>query len=74
MIYLIADIQPLFMRIIRKYGGLAKFWLGPELNVLVSNPKYVETVLLSSATLRKGPSYKYMWPYLGFGLLSGWGK
>nr|CAD7448371.1 unnamed protein product [Timema bartmani] len=45
-------------------------WLGPELFVFISDPKYVEVILSSNKLLDKGNNYKYLNSWIGNGLLT----
>ncbi|KAL0818411.1 hypothetical protein ABMA28_008882 [Loxostege sticticalis] len=56
-----------------KYGDLCRFWLGPDLNIVVSNPDDVKILLQNPKNSIKGPQYKYMADLLGGGILSGSG-
>ncbi|XP_028173337.1 cytochrome P450 4C1-like [Ostrinia furnacalis] len=55
------------------YGDVCKFWLGPDLNFVVSNPDDLKVLLSNSKNSTKGPQYKYMADVLGGGILSGSG-
>uniref|UniRef100_A0A2A4IZA0 Cytochrome P450 n=1 Tax=Heliothis virescens TaxID=7102 RepID=A0A2A4IZA0_HELVI len=55
------------------YGGVMRFWLGPDLNILVSNPDELKLLLSNTKTSVKGPQYQYMAQVLGGGILSGSG-
>ncbi|XP_045770498.1 cytochrome P450 4C1-like isoform X2 [Maniola jurtina] len=71
-------VEPLeFVRVIKdlmtKYGGVFRAWLGPDLNIIVSNPDDVKILLTSNKTTVKGPQYKYMAHFLGGGILTGSG-
>ncbi|KAL4707237.1 hypothetical protein ACJJTC_008318 [Scirpophaga incertulas] len=55
------------------YGTYVRFWLGPDLNVVVSDPDELKVLLASSKISYKGPQYKYMGDVLGGGILSGSG-
>ncbi|KAJ8711126.1 hypothetical protein PYW07_008368 [Mythimna separata] len=59
--------------LIAEYGSVLKFWLGPDLNILVSDPDDLKLLLASTKTSVKGPQYKYMADVLGGGILSGSG-
>ncbi|XP_063541307.1 cytochrome P450 4C1-like isoform X1 [Cydia strobilella] len=59
--------------LIQEYGDVWRFWLGPDLNVVVSDPDDVKGLLTNSKTSTKGPQYKYMADFLGEGILSGSG-
>ncbi|KAJ8712786.1 hypothetical protein PYW08_008090 [Mythimna loreyi] len=56
-----------------EYGSVSKFWLGPDLNIVVNDPDDLKILLSNTKTSVKGPSYKYMADILGGGILSGSG-
>nr|ULR85573.1 cytochrome P450 [Spodoptera frugiperda] len=57
--------------LMEKHGDIIKFWLGPELNIVVKNPTDIRVLLSSSKVNQKGPVYDCMIPYIGGGILSG---
>ncbi|KAJ0173219.1 hypothetical protein K1T71_011395 [Dendrolimus kikuchii] len=59
--------------LILKYGEIFRVWLGPDLNIIVSNPDDLKFLLSNMKSSVKGPQYKYMANYLGGGILSGSG-
>ncbi|XP_049879494.1 cytochrome P450 4C1-like [Pectinophora gossypiella] len=59
--------------LMRDYGDVLRFWLGPDLNVVVSNPDDLKILLSNKKTSVKGPQYRYMANVLGGGILSGSG-
>ncbi|CAB3245831.1 unnamed protein product [Arctia plantaginis] len=60
-------------KMIEDYGDVVTFWLGPNLNFILSKPDDIKILLSSSKTSVKGPQYKYMADVLGGGILSGSG-
>ncbi|CAG9126138.1 unnamed protein product [Plutella xylostella] len=56
-----------------EYGDVMRFWLGPDLNVVVSDPGYLRTLMNGNKISVKGQQYKYMSDVLGKGILSGSG-
>ncbi|XP_047999130.1 LOW QUALITY PROTEIN: cytochrome P450 4g15-like [Leguminivora glycinivorella] len=54
-----------------KYGEYVRFWLGPELNIVVSNPEDIKLILTSNKVTKKGPVYNFMKPMIGTGILTG---
>ncbi|KAM3964036.1 cytochrome P450 4C1-like [Aphomia sociella] len=56
-----------------EYGSIMRFWLGPDLNIVVSDPDAIKILLTSTKNNYKGPQYKYMANVLGGGILSGSG-
>ncbi|GBP00705.1 Cytochrome P450 4g15 [Eumeta japonica] len=60
-------------KLIDSYGDVLRFWLGPDLNVIVTDPDDLKILLTSPKVSQKGPQYKYMANVLGGGILSGSG-
>ncbi|KAJ8712785.1 hypothetical protein PYW08_008089 [Mythimna loreyi] len=58
----------------KQYGDNFRFWLGPELNICVKNPTDIRTLLSSNKVNQKGPSYKFLQPFIGNGILAGGSK
>ncbi|KAF9417400.1 hypothetical protein HW555_005497 [Spodoptera exigua] len=56
---------------IEKYGEVFRFWLGPELNIVVKNPTDIRALLSSNKVNQKGPLYEFLVPFIGYGILSG---
>ncbi|XP_038217439.1 cytochrome P450 4C1-like [Zerene cesonia] len=67
------DILSVMKQIITDHGEIIRIWLGPDLNIVVTNPDDIKTLLTSPKTSVKGPQYKYMADVLGGGILSGSG-
>ncbi|XP_047999693.1 cytochrome P450 4C1-like [Leguminivora glycinivorella] len=67
------ELSNVVYQLMQEYGDLWRFWLGPDLNVVVSAPDDVKSLLTNSKTSTKGPQYKYMADFLGEGILSGSG-
>ncbi|CAH1641027.1 unnamed protein product [Spodoptera littoralis] len=53
------------------YGDIFRFWLGPELNIVVKNPTDVRVLLSSTKVNQKGPVYDFLLPFIGGGIISG---
>ncbi|XP_026727246.1 cytochrome P450 4g15-like [Trichoplusia ni] len=53
------------------YGQYFRFWLGPDLNISIKNPKDIRALLTSNKVNQKGPVYNFLIPFLGAGILSG---
>nr|CAD7588092.1 unnamed protein product [Timema genevievae] len=64
------DFLQSLVRLRNKFGSIFRLWLGSELFIFVSDPKYVETILSSSKMLDKGNNYKFLHRWLGAGLLT----
>ncbi|KAK7872278.1 hypothetical protein R5R35_012124 [Gryllus longicercus] len=63
------------VRLWRQYGSnIYKMWLGPELFVFVSNPNHLEAFMGCHINLKKSVLYKFLFPWLGEGLLTSSGK
>ncbi|XP_075983713.1 cytochrome P450 4C1-like [Anticarsia gemmatalis] len=67
------DLIKVIKKLMEDYGDVARFWLGPDLNFVISNPEDLKVLLSTSRTSTKGPQYKYMADVLGPGILSGSG-
>ncbi|XP_072934268.1 cytochrome P450 4C1-like [Epargyreus clarus] len=59
--------------LIKTSGDVSRFWLGPDLNIVVSDPDEIKVLLSNPKTSFKGPQYKYMADVIGDGILSGSG-
>ncbi|CAD7087159.1 unnamed protein product, partial [Hermetia illucens] len=55
--------------IVKKYGNIIRIWLGPELNLLVSDPSFIETILGTNLLMDKAGEYQVLDPWLKEGLL-----
>lgn len=52
-----------------------RVWLGPtRLNVIISDPKYLEYFLSSNVHIRKGVGYEGFKAWIGNGLITSHGK
>nr|AJN91191.1 cytochrome P450 monooxygenase CYP367B12 [Cnaphalocrocis medinalis] len=67
------EVIHVFQDMLSKYGDIIRFWLGPDLNIIVNNPDDVKELLSNPRNSTKGPQYKYMEDVLGGGILSGSG-
>ncbi|OWR55114.1 cytochrome P450 [Danaus plexippus plexippus] len=67
------ELKILIKNLMNQYGEVVKFWLGMDLNILVSNPDDLKLLLTNNKTSVKGEQYKYFKNYIGAGLLSGSG-
>ncbi|XP_026727275.1 cytochrome P450 4c3-like [Trichoplusia ni] len=56
---------------VKPYGEYARFWLGPDLNIAVKNPADIRDLLTSNKLSKKGPTYEFLKPLLGYGLIVG---
>nr|CAD7461036.1 unnamed protein product [Timema tahoe] len=61
------------LRLRKQYGSIFRLWLGPQLFILLSKPKYIEVILSSNKLLDKGSNYKFLDKWLGTGLLTSTG-
>ncbi|CAH0402846.1 unnamed protein product [Chilo suppressalis] len=66
---MVKQIKSLFVN----YGDIVRFWLGPDLNIVVACPDELKILLSNSKMSVKGPQYKYMADVIGGGILSGSG-
>ncbi|XP_030024507.2 cytochrome P450 4C1 isoform X1 [Manduca sexta] len=67
------DLSNVVKKLLVQYGDAIRFWLGPDLNVVISDPDDIKALLSSAKTTYKGPQYKYMADVIGEGILSGSG-
>ncbi|XP_016838143.1 cytochrome P450 4g15 [Nasonia vitripennis] len=51
-----------------------RLWMGPMLYVIITEPRDIEVVLNSQQATSKGSAYKFLYPFIGNGLISGSGK
>ncbi|XP_055923354.1 cytochrome P450 4d1-like [Eupeodes corollae] len=54
---------------LQTYGNTVKVWIGPELNILTIDIKFIEAVLGTTELIDKSSMYKTMVPWLNEGLL-----
>lgn len=59
---------------VKKYGKFIRLLLGTQLNLLVTDPKIIETVLSSQKLIDKSYEYTFLQKWLGDGLLLSTGK
>ncbi|XP_031638529.1 cytochrome P450 4d1-like [Contarinia nasturtii] len=69
-----AEIFGIFLKILKAHGEYFRIWFGPELNVVISNPKDIEILLSSSRHIDKSTMYNFLKPWLNEGLLLSKGK
>uniref|UniRef100_A0A0K8TV51 Cytochrome p450 n=1 Tax=Epiphyas postvittana TaxID=65032 RepID=A0A0K8TV51_EPIPO len=55
----------------KQYGEYMRFWLGPDLNIIVQNPEDIKLLLTSNKVNQKGPVYEHMKSVIGSGILTG---
>lgn len=59
------------VRLVETYGRVLRLWMGPfRLNVMLSDPKYVEYFLISNVHLDKSDGYDLLKSWLGDGLIN----
>lgn len=63
------QILEMAMEISKKYGNVAKVWLGSKLLIFLTNPQDVEIILGSQYHLEKSEEYRFFKPWFGNGLL-----
>lgn len=61
----------MFLKVSQSFYGLKKFWIGPELFVLVDTPEGIQTVLNSQKCINKSPLYDLMPMNRGLGIVGG---
>ncbi|XP_066993573.2 cytochrome P450 4C1 [Anabrus simplex] len=61
-------------RLWKQYGTMFRVWIGPKLFIVLSDPKEVEVILSSTTQITKNVSYRFLYPWLGTGLLTSTGK
>ncbi|XP_026313547.1 cytochrome P450 4c3-like [Hyposmocoma kahamanoa] len=59
--------------LIRVYGDVLGVWLGPNYNIVLTNPDDLKILLSNPKTSFKGPQYQFMAEIIGSGILSGSG-
>jgi cytochrome P450 family 4 len=64
------DILPFAISSINKFGSLFKFFLGPIRLLVLSDPKYVETLLVDKKLLEKSVEYEISRVWIGNGVLT----
>ncbi|XP_052751909.1 cytochrome P450 4C1-like [Galleria mellonella] len=67
------ELITVIKELIREYGDVMRFWLGPDLNIVVSDPDSIKTILTNNKNSYKGPQCRFMVDILGGGILSGSG-
>lgn len=58
----------------KTYGSFWRFYFGPQLQVVLTDPKAVEQVLGSQKLIDKSDEYDFIKPWLGEGLLISGGR
>ncbi|XP_069704241.1 cytochrome P450 4C1-like isoform X1 [Periplaneta americana] len=61
-------------RIVAEYGPISRVWLGPQLFIILTEPKYIEVVINSIKYIDKGLTYTFLVPWMGLGLLTSTGE
>lgn len=56
------------------YNGFYKIYMGPAIVVRIRQPHYVEQLLPSTVNITKSQFYKFLYPWLGKGLLTSTGE
>nr|AAC03111.2 family 4 cytochrome P450 [Coptotermes acinaciformis] len=60
--------------LIYKHGTIVRLWSGAYLIVILTEAKYVEALLSSTSQIDKAYTYRFVWPWLGSGLLTSTGQ
>ncbi|CAG9126135.1 unnamed protein product [Plutella xylostella] len=63
------DILGVISSLVREHGCYSRVWLGPELQVVVQDPADIRMLL--QKVNKKGPSYEFLVPFIGEGILTG---
>nr|CAD7433666.1 unnamed protein product [Timema monikensis] len=64
------EVLQTVVKLHKEYGSIIRLWLGADLFVVLSDPKYVEVILGSNKWIDKGVIYRYLYDWLGTGLLT----
>lgn len=57
----------------QSYGTQFRFWLGPKLMVVLTDPRDIEVILNSPKAAYKDPVYRFLEKFIGRGLITGSG-
>jgi len=57
-------------KLVDKYGPIIRLHLGPRPNVVITTAEAFEKILNSNQHITKGRDYRFIWPWLGTGLLT----
>ena len=68
------ELLKILLQLSKTYGGFFKLFLGPQLQIVVSNPADVEAILGSQKLIEKSDEYDFIAHWLGQGLLISGGK
>nr|AVL92834.1 CYP450 [Locusta migratoria] len=68
------DRLRVFSKVTKQYWPLYRSWIGPYASINVSKPEHIEKVLGSSELISKAPNYRFLYPWLGEGLLTSTGQ
>lgn len=69
-----SELLKILLGLSKSYGGFFKVFLGPQLQIVVSNPADVEAILGSQKLIEKSDEYDFIEHWLGQGLLISGGK
>ena len=58
----------------KKYGKIFRIWVFQQLNIIVTDVKIIEAVLVNQQHIKKGTLYNLLRRWLGLGLLLSTGK
>lgn len=68
------EILEMLTGIAAKYPNITQLSFGPHIEILITNPKYVENLLGSQKLITKSAEYDFIEKWLGTGLLISTGK
>ncbi|KAL3271397.1 hypothetical protein HHI36_021878 [Cryptolaemus montrouzieri] len=64
------ELISVYIRYMKNYGDLMKFWIGSTLKILISDPNVSEALLTSTKNITKDSGYRFLHSWLGEGLLT----
>jgi len=67
------EFIPIIKGLIAQYGKVFRIHLGTRPNLVVASPEAYEKILSSNKQISKGVDYKFLWDWLGQGLLTSTG-
>ncbi|XP_047096725.1 cytochrome P450 4C1-like isoform X2 [Schistocerca piceifrons] len=64
------DRLRVFDKVTKQYWPIFRGWMGPSASINVSKPEHIEKILASSELISKAANYRFLFPWLGEGLLT----
>ncbi|XP_049791306.1 cytochrome P450 4C1-like [Schistocerca nitens] len=68
------DRLRVFDKVTKQYWPIFRGWMGPSASINVSKPEHIEKILASSELISKAANYRFLFPWLGEGLLTSAGQ